>query len=69
MNDELKRAMSSAKKAHDRNYGPADATAVSIGALIRAVEILADQLKDEPTEQPTPNTTPAPNLVERLKTA
>jgi len=46
MNDELRRAISIAQTAHDRNDGPADATAVSIGALIRAVTILAG-------EQPT----------------
>ena len=65
MNDKLKRAISSAKKAHEHNDGPADATAVAIGALICAVEILADRLQDEPAEQPNP----APNLIERLKKA
>lgn len=46
MNDELRRAISIAQTAHDRNDGPADNTAVAIGALIRAVTILAG-------EQPT----------------
>ena len=41
MNDELRRAISIAQTAHDRNDGPADNTAVAIGALIRAVTILA----------------------------
>ena len=46
MNDELRRAISIAQTVHDRNGGPADNTAVAIGALIRAVTILAG-------EQPT----------------
>lgn len=58
MNDELNRAIEIAKKAHDHNDGPADATAVSIGALIRAVEILAGELKDEPAEQTKPQASP-----------
>jgi len=43
MNDELRRAISIAQTAHDRNDGPADNTAVAIGALIRVVTILAGE--------------------------
>lgn len=43
MNDELRRAISIAQTVYDRNGGPADNTAVVIGALIRAVTILAGE--------------------------
>lgn len=43
MNDELRRAISIAQTVHDRNGGPANNTAVAIGALIRAVTILAGE--------------------------
>jgi hypothetical protein len=41
MSDELDLAIKTAQRAHDRATGPADGTAVTLGALIRAVALLA----------------------------
>ena len=41
MSNELKKAIETARRVHDRMTGPADGTCVIIGALIRAVELIA----------------------------
>jgi len=71
--DELKTAISTARRVHDRSDGPADGTCMILGALIQAVEILAsDHLRNATKliETPTSGTYSFPDeLVERLERA
>lgn len=65
--NELKRAIETARTLHSFGTDPPDSNAVILGALIQAVELLAGERVQEPTERPT--VTFDEGLVERLSRA
>jgi hypothetical protein len=71
MSNELKNAIETARRVHDRTGDPANHTHVILGALIRAVEILTgdqDRGVTDEGEAPTNETQTFPDeLVERLR--